>query len=144
MPQGPSAAMHELCEHTADLGIRVRAGSLGELMADAARGFVEVLAGDPRQIASQVEDSFHVPGSDPAWLLFDWIGELHAAFELRRMLYREFKVEVDAAGLHATARGERFDPQRHDLAHEIKAVTQHELAVRRTPDGWEGFLILDI
>jgi SHS2 domain-containing protein len=136
--------MHELCEHTADLGIRMQAATLDELMVDAARGFVEVLAGDASQIRPLVEESFQVAGSDPAWLLFDWLAELHAAFELRRMLFREFQVQIDPSGLRATARGERFDPHRHDLAHEIKAVTQHELAVRQTPAGWEGFVILDI
>jgi SHS2 domain-containing protein len=136
--------MYELCEHTADLGIRMQAAKLDDLMVDAARGFVEVLAGDAGQIRPLVEESFHVVGSDPAWLLFDWLAELHAAFELRRMLFREFQVQVDPSGLRATARGERFDPHRHDLAHEIKAVTQHELAVRQTPAGWEGFVILDI
>lgn len=136
--------MHELCEHTADLGIRMQAATLDELMVDAAHGFVEVLAGDASQIRPLVEESFQVTGSDPAWLLFDWLAELHAAFEVRRMLFREFQVRIDQSGLHATARGERFDPHRHDLAHEIKAVTQHELAVRQTSAGWEGFVILDI
>ena len=36
--------MYEVFEHTADLGIRVRAGSLAELFADAGRGLVAQLA----------------------------------------------------------------------------------------------------
>ena len=136
--------MHEICDHTADVGIRVRAATLDELMADAARGFSEVVAGDVGQIRSVVEESFRVAGTDPAWLLGDWITELHAAFELRRMLFRDFSVTVDETGLQATARGERFDPSRHELAHEVKAVTQHELDVHRTAAGWESFFILDI
>jgi SHS2 domain-containing protein len=71
---------HEICDHTADVGIRVRAATIDELMADAARGFSEVLAGDVGQIRPTVEESFQVVGTDPAWLLCDWIGELHAAF----------------------------------------------------------------
>jgi SHS2 domain-containing protein len=136
--------MHEICDHTADVGIRVRAATLEELMADAARGFSEVVAGHVEQIRPLVEESFRVAGTDPAWLLGDWIAELHAAFELRRMLFRDFTVTVDEAGLQATARGELFDPSRHELAHEVKAVTQHELDVHRTAGGWEGFFILDI
>ena len=136
--------MYEIFEHTADLGIRVRAATLGDLMADAARGLFTVIAGDLGQIATAMEKTFTVAGTDPAWLLYDWTSELLAAFELRRMLYRDFAVAVDAHGLHARARGERYDPARHRLAHEIKAVTQHLLDVRRTAAGWEATLVVDI
>ena len=136
--------MYEIRDHTADLGIHVAAATLPELYADAARGLTSVIAGDSAGIRPAVADVFAVPGTDPAWLLCDWVAEVLAAFELRRMLYRRFEVVVDAAGLRATAHGERYDPERHVLAHEVKAVTQHELDVHRTPAGWEGFFIVDI
>jgi SHS2 domain-containing protein len=136
--------MYEVCEHTADLGIRVRSPTLEALMADAAAGLTAVIAGDPAQIAAVAEEAFTVPGSDPAWLLHDWLAEILAAFELRRMLFSGFDVTVDAAGLRARARGERYDPARHALAHEVKAVTQHELHVQRTDGGWEAFVLVDV
>ncbi|NBV45938.1 MAG: archease [Planctomycetia bacterium] len=138
--------MHEIVEHTADLGLRVTAPTLELLMADAACGLFEVIAGDLSQIQPQSDraERFHVAGTDPMWLLFDWISELHAAFELRRMLFCSFDVTIDAAGLHATAYGEPYDPVRHLLAHEIKAITQHELSVVETAVGWEATLIVDI
>ncbi len=138
--------MHEIFEHTADLGLRVTAPTLAQLMADAARGLFEIIAGDIAQIRPRPEYAgrFEVAGTDPAWLLFDWISELHAAFELRRMLFCRFDVTIDATGLHATAHGEPYDPSRHVLAHEIKAITQHELAVVETSDGWQATLIVDV
>jgi SHS2 domain-containing protein len=138
------AAVYEVFEHTADLGIRVRAATLDGLMADAARGLFAVIAGDLAQIVPTEERSFTVPGNDPVWLLHDWMSELLAAFEIDRLLLREFRVVVDAAGLRATAKGERFDPSRHELAHEVKAVTQHLLDVRHAADGWEATFIVDI
>ena len=138
--------MHEIFEHTADLGLRATAPTLERLMADAARGLFEIIAGDLGQIRPRHDhaERFIVAGTDPTWLLFDWISELHAAFELRRMLFCGFDVSIDAAGLHATAQGEPYDPARHSLAHEIKAITQHELSVVETADGWEATLIFDI
>jgi SHS2 domain-containing protein len=53
-------------------------------------------------------------------------------------------VAVHERGLTATARGEPYDPAVHRLAHEIKAITQHELDVHQTPAGWEATLIVDI
>jgi SHS2 domain-containing protein len=113
-------------------------------MADAGRGLFAVIAGDLAQIRPTVERAFTVPGTDPVWLLHDWTSELLAAFEIDRLLLCEFAVVVDAAGLRATARGERFDASRHVLAHEIKAVTQHLLDVRQGPAGWEAEFIVDI
>jgi SHS2 domain-containing protein len=136
--------MFTLCEHTADLGIAVSAASLDLLMADAASGLVTIIAGDLAQIRPLVEESFTISGSDPAWLLFDWLREVHAAFELRRMLLSRFDVAITTAGLQARARGERYDPGRHTLAHEVKAITQHALEVRQTAAGWEAFCVVDI
>lgn len=136
--------MYEILEHTADLGLRVTAASLEQLCADAASGLFAVIAGDLVQIRPVQEERFSIAGTDPTWLLYDWISELHAAFELRRMLFRAFQVSIDAAGLHATARGEPYDPAVHTLAHEIKAITQHELDVRHDATGWQATLIVDI
>ena len=137
-------AMHEVFEHTADLGLRVEAASLSALLAEAAEGFFEIIAGDLAQIRPQVSRSFAIAGVDPTYLLLDWLGELHAAFEIERLLFREFDVAVHDRGLTATARGERYDPAVHTLAHEIKAITQHELDVREVAGGWQATLIVDI
>ncbi len=136
--------MYELFDHTADLGIRVRAASLSELFGDAACGLFEVIAGDLAQVRPTRQERLRVEGTDPTWLLFDLVSELHAAFELRRFLGRSCDVSLDAAGLDASVQGEPYDPERHVLAHEIKAVTQHGLSVRQSPAGWEAEFIVDI
>lgn len=136
--------MHEVFEHTADLGLRVTAASLPALLAEAAEGLFEIIAGDLAQIRARTSRTFTIAGSDPVYLLLDWLGELHAAFEIERLLFREFDVTVHARGLTATARGEPYDSAIHTLAHEIKAITQHALDVRQTPSGWQATLIVDI
>ena len=136
--------MHEVFEHTADLGLRITAASLDELLAEAGEGLFEILAGELAQIRPREERAFDVLGTDPTWLLLDWTTELLAAFTVDKMLFSEFTVTVHATGLRGTARGEPYDPAAHTLAHEIKAVTQHELDVHETPTGWEATLIVDI
>ena len=136
--------MHEVFEHTADLGLRIVAPALDLLLAEAGVGLFEIIAGDVGQIRPRVERVFDVAGTDPEWLLLDWATELLAAFTVEHMLFREFTVTVHAAGLHGTARGEPYDPALHTLAHEVKAVTQHELTVRQRATGWEATLVVDI
>jgi SHS2 domain-containing protein len=136
--------MYEVFEHTADLGLRIHAATLEALCADAARGLTAVITGDPAQIRPTTEERFAITGTDPVWLLYDVVSEVHAAFELRRMLLCDFQVSRDPTGLQVVARGEPYDPAVHTLAHEVKAITQHELDVRHNAGGWEATVIVDI
>jgi SHS2 domain-containing protein len=136
--------MHEIFDHTADLGLRVQAETYEALCSEAAQGLAEVIAGGSAVIHPAVVETLFVVGDDPTWLLVDLLAELLAAFELRRMLFVDCRVSRTEMGLQADCRGERFDPARHQLAHEVKAITQHELRVVQTEAGWEATLILDI
>ena len=55
-----------------------------------------------------------------------------------------FEVQVRDDGLTGTAWGEPLDPARHLLAHEVKAITYHELKVVATGDEWLAEVIVDI
>jgi SHS2 domain-containing protein len=46
--------------------------------------------------------------------------------------------------LQATCRGERIDRTRHQLDHEVKAITYHQLRVEQRPEGWLAEVIVDI
>jgi SHS2 domain-containing protein len=137
-------SVYEVFEHTADIGLRIVAPDVSGLFAEAGRGLFSVIAGDLEQIREIDTESFTIPGADRTYLLFDWLTELLYAFESKRSLFRRFEVRVDQAGATATAHGERFDPLRHRLQHEVKAITYHELVVKETPRGLEATLILDI
>jgi SHS2 domain-containing protein len=136
--------VYEVFDHTADVGLRIVAPDLAGLLADAAAGLFAVIAGDLAQIRERESVPFHISGQDRADLLFDWLDELLWTFESRRLLLRRFDVEAGSGEARATAFGERFDPSRHHLLHEVKAVTYHQLAVRDTAAGLEATVILDI
>ncbi len=56
--------MYEIFEHTADLGIRVRAGSLDELFADAARGLFSVMVANLDAVRTVEEVTFQIHGDN--------------------------------------------------------------------------------
>jgi len=136
--------MYEYFEHTADLGIRVRAADLNALFTDAATAlFGAIVDGlDAVRTVQQVEIA--IDGSDLDYLLFDWLRELLFRFDAEHMVLSQFDVTVGEAGLKATARGEPLDPARHLLSHEVKAITYHGLRVEREDDGWVAEVIVDI
>lgn len=136
--------MHELFEHTADLGLRAAAPTLDALFAEMAACLVSAMVEDPAAVRPAREVRVEVAGTDRDFLLFDWLKDLLLRFDGDHMLFAEFDVRVTGAGLTATARGEPYDPARHVLAHEVKAITYHELKVEQTADGWLAEVIVDI
>jgi SHS2 domain-containing protein len=136
--------MYEIFEHTADLGIRVRAGDLTSLFAEAGRALFSVIVHNLEDVRAVKTVEFEIPGQETDFLLLDWLCELLVTFELRGLLFSEFSVSRDDQGLTAAARGEPLDRARHRLAHEVKAVTYHGLQVQHVDDGWIAEVILDI
>ena len=137
--------MYETFEHTADLGLRVRAADLDGLFAEAGRGLFSLMIANLEDVRLVEEVSLGVVGEDLDYLLFDWLNELLFLFESRRLVLAQFEVRVTQTSVQATARGETFDPLRHRAEHEVKAITYHELKVVQEPDGgWLAEVIVDI
>jgi SHS2 domain-containing protein len=137
-------AMHELFEHTADLGLRVRAADLDTLFAEAAACLFSAVVEDLTAVRPASAVQVEVAGTDREYLLFDWLKELLYRSDAERMLFSRFEVRVRDDGLTGTAHGEPIDPARHTLSHEVKAITYHELKVEPTADGWLAEVIVDI
>ncbi len=131
-------------DHTADLGLRIRAADLNTLFNDAGLALFAALVENPVAIVPQQRLDLNIAGNDREYLLFDWLKELLYRFEVDHLLFALFSATVAADGLQGSAWGEPFDPQRHELAHEVKAITYHGLRVEQTPDGWLAEVIVDI
>lgn len=136
--------MYEVFEHTADLGLRMRAEDLPSLMVEAAHGFLSLVVTDPHSVRPVLTEQICIEGDQHDYLLFDWLNELLYRFETRMLLLCQFEVQLTEAGLNITARGERYDPPRHVLDHEVKAITYHGLKVVREANHWIAEVIVDI
>ena len=136
--------MYETFEHTADLGLRVRAADLDTLFADAAACLFSAVLEDVGTVRPVQSVTVEVSGTDREFLLFDWLRDLLLKFDEEHLVFGKFAVKVRDDGLSGTAWGEPLDPARHLLAHEVKAITYHELKVVRDDDGWLAEVIVDI
>ena len=137
-------AMYEVFEHTADLGLRVRADRLETLFAEAGKALFSTIVANLEEVRLVQEQAIELESDQVDFLLFDWLSELLYQFETQGMLFAEFEVTLDQGRLVAKCRGERADPERHDLDHEVKAITYHDLRVEETADGWLAEVIVDI
>ena len=137
-----------LLDHTADVGLRIDADSLDELFATAAAGLIGYVVANPEAIAAQAEESVSVAADTLGELLVGWLNEIVFLVETTHRVYRTFDVQVQVEDsvcrLKALLRGEPIDPARHQLDHEVKAVTHHLARIEHTGEGWLGEVILDI
>ncbi|MCP3903213.1 MAG: archease [Planctomycetes bacterium] len=135
---------YEVFEHTADVGLRIVADDPAALLAEAGRALLALIVENPHEVRPSRAVEIRVAEDDPAYRLRDWLGELLFRFEIERLLLCEFDVSLGADGLTVIARGETYDPARHRLGQEVKAITYHGLVVRRTDAGWEGEVVVDV
>ena len=153
---------YEVIETTADIGIAAPGRDLPEVFARAAAGMVSLMT-DPARIEARETVVVTATARDLAGLFAAWLTELLYLFETQDFLAKDFTVTVlqgpplappeadEASGanhsaIHLTAqiRGERIDPARHIITAGIKAVTYHQLELRRVEGLWRARVIFDI
>jgi SHS2 domain-containing protein len=137
--------MHEVFEHTADLGLRIRCGTLPELYSEAGAALFELIVENFADVRPSQVESIRLKHEQPDLLLFDWLNELLFLFDTKHMVFCRFEVRYDAGELEAQVWGEPLDADRHHLDHEVKAITYHRLRVEKQQDGaWLAEVIVDI
>ena len=142
--RGNIHGMYETFDHTADLGLRVRAPDLGTLFAEAGLALTACLVENPDAVRQEITFDVNLPADDLEFLLFDWLKALLYRFDAEHLVFGRFEVHVTESGLAGAAWGEPLDPDRHALAHEVKAITYHGLRVEPEGGGWLAEMIVDI
>ena len=125
-------------DHTADVGAEIEAPGPRRLFAEALAAFTDTVTVldrvEPRE-ARRLRVA--VPAGRAALedLMVEWLGELLYLFETEGLLFREAEVDLPGfdrqspdgatgeAVLTATARGERYEPDRHPIRVLVKGVT---------------------
>jgi len=134
----------ESIEHTADIGIAVRATTLGDVFETAAEGMFSFLI-DPMQVENRAWRDRRVEADDREGLLVAWLNDLLVLLAAEEFVPKIFVVdEVTERRLHATVHGEPVDPAKHHFKLDIKAATYHMLSVNQTDDGWSARIIFDV
>lgn len=134
----------EEIEHAADIGLHIWAPSRRELFHEAAVGMINAMlnTGSVRELEERRIDA---RGDDYESLLVGWLDEILFAFDAEHFAPRNVMV-LDLNQDHVTGvlRGEKFDPDRHEVLNAIKAVTWHDLAIERKNGVFHVTVIFDV
>ncbi len=131
-------------DHTADVGICVRAPTLEKLFARAAWGMFSVIT-DMNTVYSKEVTRVAVEADDRDGLLVRWLSELNFLHVTTHRLFSHFRIVfLGDQRLEAEVGGEPIETQRHTIYTEIKAVTFHELELAHDDGGWKARIIFDV
>ena len=131
-------------EHTSDLGIRVWGADLKELFINSACAMYDLIV-DIKAVDPVVQIEIETKADDRDQLLRNWLSELLYYFNTKELIFKDFKItHLDDYNIKSIANGEKIDKARHNIMHEIKAITFHDLDIKREDNRFITDIIFDI
>lgn len=131
-------------DHTGDAGIEAGAPTRGDLFAEAATAMARIMV-DPSGVRTLETRRVEARADSGADLMHDLLAAALNLFLIDGFIWRDARAveeRQDYAALELA--GEHFDPRRHLLLTEIKAVTYHELKVEQRGAQWTARVVFDI
>lgn len=146
---------YELIEHTADIGIRLKAKSLEELFKRAALAMFDIIAEKKPSVTSNqsLEKIIIKQKADSLDELFvNWLNELLSLSATKEIIFSDFRIiKLTEKSIEAVALGK--DTADYKVNVEIKAATYHELKIEKCDSdkpakvsvaGWQVQVIFDV
>jgi len=127
--------------HTADQYIEAYGSTLEEAFENVALGMENMMV---QGIEPKVKVEFEVQGKDEKELLYNFLDKLLFYKDTENLFFSKFKVKIEKNKLHATCFGESFDPSKHTSDIEVKAVTYHDLVIKKEDNNFIVKVLVDI
>jgi SHS2 domain-containing protein len=132
---------HEELDHTADWALRVRAPDMPALLRQAALGMIEMM-GVEAGLREAIPRLLEAAGEDGESLLVAWLEEVLEAMRVEPISFADFTVRLQP-GHRLQAEG--VAQPRKSQSKEIKAVTFHNLRIRKSSQGGlETTIVFDV
>ena len=136
---------YELISHTADIGIRLKAGTLKGLFLKAARAAFDVMAEAKKPLGALSAREFSIALKAPniQELFVRWLSELVSLSDAKDVHFTRFDIK-DFSETTLTAAAFGLPREHFQGKIEIKAVTYHALKVEKKGNGFEAEVIFDV
>jgi len=124
-------AEFQILEHPSDLGIEVRGSTLEDAFSGAAAGLMSIIL-DLGSVGSKMEKEVNINAEDIEQLLVKWLSEILYLYDGQHFVCSEFDIrQLKNDYLNAIVRGEEFCEKKHHPRLDVKAITYHQLLVKK-------------
>jgi SHS2 domain-containing protein len=135
---------YTILDHTADIGIIVQGGDLAEVFANAAFAMFDILV-ELDNVDNKEERIINLSADSVDDLILKWLKELNYIYNFDEIIFKNFAIDdITETSISARAFGEKIDSNKHIIKTEIKAVTYHQLYVKKEGDKWTTQVIFDL
>ena len=141
--------MDKFCfvDHTADIAIKVFGESLRELFINASAAWREIVVGDS-EVDQKERKEFEINADSIEELFVQFLSEINFLFLVKHWIlgkteFLSIKKESKNWTLRAVLKGEPFQPEKHNIQEEIKAVTFHQLKIEKVNDKFQTVVVFD-
>lgn len=135
-------------DHTADIAVDVSGQSLEDLFLSAAAAWKESVV-EQKEFSGSDTKNISIAGDSLEILLVQFLSELNYFLSTKKWLMNsveelEIKEQNNRYHLNARIYGEAYDPEKHLLKEEIKAITFHQMEIKKKKNEYFTSIVFDI
>ncbi len=135
-------------EHTADAYVEATGRTLEEAFINAAKAMFEIMT-DISKVQKVEKREVKDSGFDLESALYRWLEDLLIIHDSEGLVFSEFtfkftKKNEDKIEFVGEAWGEKFDPGRHEIKSEVKAVTYSLMTIQNVNGCWVVRVVFDL
>lgn len=131
--------------HTADIAFKIWGESLEELFSEGGKALTGAMVEIAGGCSPSQTKKIHLEAPSLEELFVKWLEEILFLFETEGFVGLEFDIQrCEPKKLEAVLKGMEWDETAQPLKTQIKAVTYHGLEIKRTSEGYETEVILDV
>jgi len=120
---------YEFIEHTADIIVKAYGDTLAEAFASAADAMFDIIT-DRSPIATVERVTFTINAIDLEGLLVSFLSHLIVLHETQYLVLTDFQVNFNGDNrLDVSARGEKYDLDKHGRGEHVKGVSYHMMEI---------------
>ena len=135
-------------DHGADMGVEAESKTLEGLFQEAAEGLFGLMA-DLDEVRTRESRKLKLKANNAESLLYRWLSELVSLRDLQNELYGDFAQFVldsddSELALEATVKGEKINPEVHELGTEVKGITYQGFELVEENENWRCRFVVDV
>ena len=138
----------EFLEHTADVKFKAFGKTMIACFSNAGKALNQTMC-DLQSIKAKVAKPIELEADSPEELLHKFLEEVLFQMQVEAMLFSSFELKIGSLPsgrqqLIGKLIGEHSDDLVHEIKADVKAVTWSEFYLKRTPEGWECQVVVDV
>lgn len=135
---------YKIIKSSPELIVKVIGKTKSELLTKSGFALFDLMT-DLEKVQIQERLPLEVEGIDDDDLIVNWMRELLYLYQGSGYLLKEFEVhETREFYVRAEGRGEKYDPDRHEIQREIRAIVHHQCRTGKTGDQWTAQINFEI